>query len=188
MLNKLLANPESRSIETVEGSITEVQLPRTFDAVICVFNTLCTLISQEDQLQALLKAAAHLRPDGLLILENSSPVHALRGFRFNHALAAPGVGCMNGDEFFMVAAEHFPIEQLVRMRYLFLSTRGTEIFPVDLRYIWPAELDMMAQVAGFRLIRRYGGWPAQPFTEASEMHIECYAKISISGDNAKGGR
>lgn len=48
--------------------------------------------------------------------------------------------------------------------------------PVRLRYAWPSELDLMAQLAGLRLRDRWSSWERSPFTSESSMHISVYAK------------
>ena len=35
--------------------------------------------------------------------------------------------------------------------------------PVPFRYVWPAELDLMARIAGLRLRERWGDWHGSPF-------------------------
>ena len=57
-----------------------------------------------------------------------------------------------------------------------LRDGGTELFPVALRYAWPSELDLMAQLAGLDLEARHGGWHGEPFTDASSVHISVYRK------------
>jgi hypothetical protein len=59
-----------------------------------------------------------------------------------------------------------------------LSQEGTKVYPVYLRYAWPSELDLMAQLAGLRLRARYGGWREEPFTSDSPSHVSIYEKPS----------
>jgi hypothetical protein len=48
--------------------------------------------------------------------------------------------------------------------------------PIEMRYAWPAELDLMAQLAGMRLQDRWGGWRREPFTGLSPAHVSVYEK------------
>jgi hypothetical protein len=45
---------------------------------------------------------------------------------------------------------------------------------VQIRYVWPSELDLMAQLAGLRLHERWGSWKREPFTSESKHHISLY--------------
>ena len=53
---------------------------------------------------------------------------------------------------------------------------GVQPSPIEMRYAWPAELDLMARLAGMRLEGRYGGWRREPFTGLSPAHVSVYAK------------
>jgi hypothetical protein len=46
------------------------------------------------------------------------------------------------------------------------------------RYVWPAELDLMARIAGFALEDRYAGWDRSPFTADSPSHVSVYRLMS----------
>ena len=49
-------------------------------------------------------------------------------------------------------------------------------FPVEGRYAWPSELDLMARLAGMRLTDRWAGWEREPFTSLSGSHVSVYTK------------
>ena len=59
---------------------------------------------------------------------------------------------------------------------MFLSNSGVELYPVVIRFAWPAELDLMARLAGLRLHERWGGWDRCPFTADSERHVSVYGR------------
>jgi hypothetical protein len=44
------------------------------------------------------------------------------------------------------------------------------------RYIWPAECDLMAQLAGMELEERLADWDGSPFTSDSESHVSVWRK------------
>lgn len=50
---------------------------------------------------------------------------------------------------------------------------------IPFRYVWPAELDLMAQLAGLRLRERWGGWAGEPFTDASGRHVSVWEKPAV---------
>ena len=68
-----------------------------------------------------------------------------------------------------------PVAQQVISQHVLLSTSGTQLYPVKLRYAWPSELDLMAQIAGLSLHHRWGSWVEEEFTKESTKHI------SVSG-------
>ena len=66
-------------------------------------------------------------------------------------------------------------------RHVVLSEAGTRIYPVEIRYAWPAELDLMARLAGLELRDRWDGWDLAPFTAARGSHVSVYARPSRRG-------
>jgi hypothetical protein len=59
-----------------------------------------------------------------------------------------------------------------------LSAEGVRLFPIRIRYAWPSELDLMAQVVGLRLRERWGGWDRKPFSGGSAVHVSVYERAS----------
>jgi hypothetical protein len=66
-------------------------------------------------------------------------------------------------------------QRLSGQHYYFVDGR-IEPSPTEMRYAWPAELDLMARVAGMRLQDRWGGWQREPFTALSPSHVSVYEK------------
>jgi len=71
---------------------------------------------------------------------------------------------------------HDPMKQLVDFRHVLVSEAGIRVYPAQLRYAWPSELDLMAQLAGLRLRERWGDWNRSPFTSKSEGHVSVYER------------
>jgi hypothetical protein len=82
------------------------------------------------------------------------------------------------DEVHLEASLHDPVEQRVRSQHVVLDERGIRFYPVQIRYAWPSELDLMARLAGLRLAERWSGWRGEPFTAASTSHVSVYRKPS----------
>jgi hypothetical protein len=80
------------------------------------------------------------------------------------------------DAAIMELSRHNAAEQRVNTQIVTLSRQGIELRPVAIRYSWPSELDLMAELAGLRLRERYGGWDRQPFTSASSGHVSVYQR------------
>jgi hypothetical protein len=58
-----------------------------------------------------------------------------------------------------------------------LTESGTRFYPLQARYCWPSELDLMAQLAGLKLEHRWGGWNEEEFTASSAGHVSVYRKL-----------
>lgn len=78
---------------------------------------------------------------------------------------------MGGD-----VARHDPVSQRIVASHVVITESGVRLFPVQLRYAWPSELDLMAQLAGLRLRERLGGWRREPFTASSDTHVSVYER------------
>ena len=65
-------------------------------------------------------------------------------------------------------------------RHFYLQDGRLEPSPIEMRYVWPSELDLMARLAGFRLHDRWAGWEGSPFTSESAEHVSVYEKVSES--------
>lgn len=74
------------------------------------------------------------------------------------------------------AATHDPVNQQVHSVHIVITESGLKLYPVKLRYAWPAELDLMARLAGLRLTARFGGWGREPFTVRSGRHVSVYGR------------
>jgi len=83
-----------------------------------------------------------------------------------------------GDESRLVAGEHDRNAQTVRANHIVISPRGVEAYPVNLRYAWPAELDLMATLAGLRLTSRVADWTGSPFINTSPAHVSTWHKAA----------
>ncbi len=80
------------------------------------------------------------------------------------------------DQVWLGAARHHPVEQRVESQHVLLSEQGIRFYPVQIRYAYPSELDLMARLAGLQLRARFGGWRREPFTAASAMHVSVYER------------
>jgi hypothetical protein len=69
-----------------------------------------------------------------------------------------------------------------------LSEGGTRLVPGVLRYAWPAELDLMARLAGLSLSDRWSGWKREPFTATSAIHVSVYRRPATSAPSPRAAR
>ena len=74
------------------------------------------------------------------------------------------------------AATHDPVAQVIEFQRIRITREGTRLVPLPMRYAWPAEIDLMARLAGLHLAERWGGWRREDFDSESRMHVSVYRK------------
>ena len=156
-------------------SLVEDNWGKRFSLVYVVFNTLFQATSQEAQVQCFRSAAAHLTDDGVFVVEAFVP-DPTRFVRMRDDNVTVTV-TVNEEEIALIdLVKHDPVNQHVSSQEIFTGESGIKLYPVQVRYSWPSELDLMAQLAGMRLRERWGDWDGSPFTASSEDHISIYEK------------
>jgi SAM-dependent methyltransferase len=169
MVQRLRSKPGGGEVPVTLGSFATFKVDGRFSLIFVAFNTFFALLSQEDQLGCFGAVAAHLEPGGAFLIEAFVP--DLSRFDRGQRLQATDV------EVALVridAARHDPVGQRIVAQHMVLTEAGTRLYPVQLRYCWPSELDLMARLAGLRLESRLGGWLREPFTAASGKHVSIY--------------
>jgi hypothetical protein len=78
------------------------------------------------------------------------------------------------DEVVLETSQHDPVNQRIVSHHVIVNRSGVNLIPIQVRYAWPAELDLMAQLAGMRLRERWSNWRRDPFVAASKNHISIY--------------
>jgi SAM-dependent methyltransferase len=171
MVARLRAKPGGVDIPVTMGDFKEVAVDGRFRLVYLVFNTLFALTSQADQIDCFANVARHLTHDGVFVTETFVPDLA----RFDrHQRVQVNEVSLNGAE--LDLSRHDPVRQLIDSQHVMLGERGIRLYPVRIRYAWPAELDLMARLAGLRLRERWGGWRREPFTSDSSFHVSVWAR------------
>ena len=145
---------------------------RKFSLVYIVFNTLFQATSQQAQVNCFRSVAAHLADDGAFLVEAFVPEPTR--FTRNQNVSAGSV--VESDLVSLDISRHDPVNQFVRSQHVFITESGFKLYPVQVRYSWPSELDLMAQLAGMRLRERWSDWDGSPFTATSEFHVSIYEK------------
>lgn len=173
MVEKLQAKPGGEDIPVTLGDFGEVAVDGQFSLIYVVFNTFYGLLTQEEQINCFVNVAKHLRPQGVFVLEVFVP--DMTRYTDQQTFRA-----INVDEsrIQLDASRHDPVKQQVRSQHIFLSEEGIRFYPVKLRYVWPAELDLMARLADLELRHRWGDWSKSDFTAESGKHISVYRKAT----------
>jgi SAM-dependent methyltransferase len=171
MVAKLREKPGGERIPVTMGDFAAVPVEGAFSLVFVAFNTFFGLPSQEAQVRCFANAAAHLAEGGVFLIEAFIPDLARfdRNQRFQTNSVSP-------TEVNLDASRHDPLEQRVDSVHVVLTEAGTRLYPVNLRYAFPAELDLMARLAGLELKHRWAGWDKSEFTAKSQRHISVYAR------------
>ena len=162
--------------DTIPVTITDfsqfnIEGSKKFALVYVVFNTLFQATSQPAQVSCFRSVAAHLTDNGAFLVEAFVPDQTR--FTRNQNISA---GTVESDLASIDISKHDPVNQFVQSTHVFISESGVKLYPVQVRYAWPSELDLMAQLAGLRLRHRWGDWDGSPFTASSEFHISIYEK------------
>lgn len=142
-----------------------------FDLVFCAFNTFFALVDQDDQVKCFRGVASVLAPQGVFVLELFVP-DLSRFSKHQPAL----VGDIDEDDLQIEASRHNRATQRVSSRLVRIQDGELKVYPVEIRYVWPSELDLMARLAGMELKNRWSGWDGQPFGADSGMHVSVYRR------------
>jgi SAM-dependent methyltransferase len=173
MIRKIRTKPGGENIQVTLGDFSEVPVHGRFSLIYVVFNTFFSLLTQEAQLQCFQACAQHLSEGGVFVLENFVPDLT----RFDHGQRTDTL-TVSVDEVRLDATIHDAINQRCYVQHVLIDEKGVKLYPVQLRYAWPSELDLMARLAGLALRNRYGGWRNEPFSNASARHVSVYAGVN----------
>jgi SAM-dependent methyltransferase len=169
MVGRLRAKPGGDAIAVTIGDMAEVGASGPFRLVYLVFNTLFGLLSQARQADCFRNVARVLEPGGAFVIECFVP--DLTRFDRDQLVQTRAV---TEDSAIIELSVHDPVEQRITIQAVTLDGRGMHLRPIALRYSWPSELDLMAQLAGLRLGERYGDWDRRPFDADSRRHVSVY--------------
>lgn len=169
MVARLQAKPGGETIPVTMGDFRDVPVDGTFRLIFVVFNTFFALLTQDDQVQCFANVARHLEPEGAFVIEAFVPDLG----RFDRRQTVRVIGIDNDRVRMEVSMLDFQ-HQRINSRHVMISPNGIQVYPVQIRYAWPSELDLMARLAGLTLKNRWSGWNREPFTSDSGRHISVY--------------
>jgi len=178
MVARLRAKPGGDRIRVTIGDFADVAVEGRYTLVYVVFNTLFALQTQEAQIRCFRNVAAHLADGGIFVVEAFVP--DLTRFDRDQRIETERVGL---DDVWLGLARHYPAEQRVESQHVLLSDREIRLYPVQIRYAFPSELDLMARLAGLRLRDRFDGWKREPFTGATATCVSVYARADEGTDS-----
>lgn len=171
MVDHLRAKPGGADIPVTLGDFAAVNVDGSFPLIYVLFNTFFALLTQAEQVRCFKNVAQHLTAAGVFVIEAFVPDVAR--FTGGQAVRAVYVGT---EEVRLDVTRWDPLNQHLTSQHIHLTEQGLRLFPVKIRYVWPAEFDLMAQLAGLRLRQRWAGWDRSPFDEDSAKHISVYER------------
>jgi len=154
---------KSAAIPVEIGDMTTTHVGGTFSLVYVVFNSINNLTTQDAQVACFENAARHLVPGGCFVVEVGIP-NTRRLEVFDLSDAHVGVDEYDADT-----------QRLVSHHFMLRDGRWERI-SMPFRAVSPAELDLMARLAGMRLRERWSGWQREPFTAESTKHVSVWEK------------
>jgi len=169
MVARLRLKPGGDQIPVTFGSFADLPVEGQFSLVYVPFNTFYALLTQAEQVRCFQNVARHLRPEGVFVIEAFLP--DLTRFTGRQTVRALGI---ENDEVRLDATQVDPVSQVITSQHIVLTEQGVRLYPVKLRYVWPAEMDLMASLASMRLQLRWGSWQGTAFTAESGKHISVY--------------
>ena len=169
MISRLRSKPGADRITVTQGSFADVSVEGEFVLVYVVFNTFFALSSQEEQVRCFGNVAARLTRGGCFVIEAFVPDLT----RFDHGQANWATK-VTEDVVELDVGRHDQATQRVTSQKVVITDGNVRLYPVQIRYAWPSELDLMAQLAGMRLRERWSSWKREPFTSESGKHISIY--------------
>jgi SAM-dependent methyltransferase len=169
MVARLRAKPGAEQIAVTIGDFATTTVEGRFALAYLVFNTIMNLTTQEAQVACFRNVAAHLEPGGCFVIEQRVP--ELRRLPAGQSVLPWHMGPER-----WVLYSYDLATQAMRGHYVeFVDGRG-EYSTIPFRYVWPAELDLMARLAGMTLRERWAGWRREPFTSDSPKHVSVWEK------------
>ena len=169
MVAKLREKPGGAAIPVTLGSFADVAVEGELALVFVAYNTFFALPSQDEQVRCFQNVAHRLAPGGAFVLEAFVP----QSGNFTGGLKVTAV---TADRVGLKVSEHDPVGQRLKSQHVVIRNGEVRLYPVEVRYAWPAELDLMARLAGLELEQRVADWDGSPFTQDSTKHVSVWRK------------
>jgi SAM-dependent methyltransferase len=169
MVARLRAQPGGDAIGITIGDFASTRVSGSFRLAYLVRNTITNLTTQDEQAACFRAVADQLKPGGCFVIENYIPqLQRLPPGETTRVFTATPTH---------LAFEQYDVAQQIAVsQHYWLVDGQLETFSSSHRYLWPAELDLMAKIAGMTLRERWSNWQREPFTSDSTMHVSVWEK------------
>ena len=168
MVDQLRTKADAETIPVVLGDMATARAPGEYTLVYLVFNTISNLLTQDEQVECFRNAARHLGPGGRFVVELSVPDLRTLPPGQQATVFHTEPGYIGLDTYDVLN------QRLVSHHFRFGAHDEAQLFRSPHRYVWPAELDLMAQLAGFELESRHADWAGSELTGESRSHVSVY--------------
>jgi Methyltransferase domain len=170
MVAQLRAKPGAGDIAVAIGDFAHTRVPGTFRLAYLVFNTIMNLTDQDEQVACFRNAADHLETGGRFVIEVGVP-------QLQRLPAGESYRPLEVRDDYLGFDEFDVAQQLLVSHHFRLDGDRVERHSLPFRYVWPAELDLMARIAGMTLLERWADWDRAPFTGESRKHVSVWEKV-----------
>jgi len=169
MIAQLRAKDGGDAIGITVGDFAHAKAPGTFTLAYLIFNTIGNLTTQDEQVACFRNVADHLVPGGRFVIEVGVPdlQRLPAGERVRPFTVTPDR--LGFDEYDVAT-------QRMWSHHYWIEDGRWETKSLPFRYVWPAELDLMARIAGMTLRDRWNSWQRDPFTNDSRQHVSVWQK------------
>jgi len=167
----LRAKPGGATLPVTIGDFATTRVGGSFTLAYLVFNTIMNLTTQAEQVACFRTVGAQLEPGGCFVIETMipdlrrlPPGEMIKPFHFSQDR-------WGFDEYDVA-------NQGLRSHHVRFEDGKIDYSSGPFRYVWPSELDLMAELAGLRLRERWDGWTREPFTSESRQHVSVWEKAA----------
>ena len=169
MVARMREKPGGDAVEVTIGDFATTRVPGEFSLAYLVFNTINNLTTQDAQVACFENVAAHLQPGSAFVIEVGVP--SLQKLPFGETLRPFQV-----SETYIGLDEYDVVNQGLISHHMRAVEGRFVKRSIPFRYVWPAELDLMARIAGMTLRERWASWRRAPFTQTSTQHVSVWEK------------
>jgi SAM-dependent methyltransferase len=168
MISQLREKADEAAIPVINGDMATSRAPGEYSLVYLVYNTIGNLLTQAEQVECFRNAARHLSPGGRFVIELGVPELRVLPPGQSAVVFESRPGYLGLDTYDVLS------QHLTSHHFYFDESRQARLVRSPHRYIWPAELDLMGQLAGFELESRHTDWAGTEFTAESTSHVSVY--------------
>jgi len=171
MIARLREKPGGADLQVVHGDMAFDAGPGgPYGLVFLVYNTIGNILTQDGQVACFENASRQLSPEGVFVVEKQLPWVSVPRSQFVNA------EYVGADAVVLDVNRYDPSTQILCENHVRIGTDGIRMGPIAQRLVTPGELDLMARIAGLRLVDRWGGWRGEPFTAESTRHVSVYGR------------
>lgn len=159
-----------KNINVTIGDMSTTTTNHQYNVVYLVYNTIFNLLTVDDQINCFKNAAQHLNKEGHFIVETAVPHAWIASGKSDYVKAER----ISGKQVVFDVARYDPVTQLFEENHVYITESSIEMNPIVCRLITPGEMDLMARIAGLKLVDRFANWQKSVFDENSVGHVSIY--------------